>query len=906
MQYSPPSLAPDAAVRLPGLEDELRQVRAEAAAAQRQLAALTTHLREGLVLLDDEQRIVLLNDQVCAYFNLPWPARQWEGQPIATLIQSTRQQLADPAAYDDNIIHLRRRLAAGDVADTSYLQLLTGRVLERDIMQVRLGDGPGWLFTYRDVTDRYRAERQRDEQRHFYETVLDELPVEVVVLDQEFRYVYANPQAVPDPEQRAWLLSGHTVLEFCQRYGFPLELAEHRRRMFAKAQVSSEPVFWDDRTPQPGGDLVHQRQFKLLSGAGQPGQPYMLGSGLDVTARVRAEEQSQRSDAARREQQEFTEQVLDTLPNALFVRDETGQLTFSNFRMAELTTRLRDPAARAAPGHPWQPVGNDPVLTADQDAVTEDSLTLPSGETRWFHTVRRLLERPDGRRQVLGVSTDITDLKAAQLAAEQAAQARENFLANMSHEIRTPMNGVLGIASLLAKTDLTPEQQGYLRTIRSSGTHLLGLLNDVLDVAKIHSGKLELEQVPFELLDSVSQAVAPLAWQAEEKGLRFEFERLPRTAWVRSDSFRLNQVLLNLLSNAIKFTEHGSITLRTSLVAELPTLLLVRFEVQDTGIGIRPGALARVFESFTQAYADTSRRYGGTGLGLTISQALVGQLGGELTVESSYGQGSTFGFTLPLPLTEPLAPAPPPAESNHQLLRGTRILLAEDNETNRLVASLHLSHWGVQVDEAEDGLVAWNRLDTTTYDAVLMDIQMPGLSGVEVTRRLRQHPDPHRAATPVLALTANAFASDNEKYLAAGLNDYLAKPFDEETLYAKLVALLHPAAPPPHPYDLTHLRHEAKGQPEFVARMLQAFRNGAPPVLAELQAAATARQWPRVAELAHHLKPNVQQLAIAAAIGPVFILETPPFPSEDDARHQVAAAQFSEAVEAALLALALE
>ncbi|RZK61182.1 MAG: PAS domain-containing protein, partial [Hymenobacter sp.] len=342
-----PNLASDPAARLAWLEAELRQARAEAAAARRQLGALTTHLREGLVLLDAEQRIVLLNEQVCTYFGLPRPASQWEGQPIAVLFHLTRQQLADPTAYDDNITHLRNRLAAGDTADTSYLQLLTGRVLEREIMRVRLDDGPGWLFTYRDVTDRCRAERQRDEQRNFYETVLDELPVEVVVLDQDFRYVYANPQAVPDPEQRAWLLSGHTVLEFCQRYGFPLALAEHRRRMFAKAQVSPEPVFWDDRTPQPGGDLVHQRQFKLLSGAGQPGRPYMLGSGLDVTARVRAEEQSQRSDAARREQQQFTEQVLDTLPNALFVRDETGQLTFSNFRMAELATRLRDPAAQA-------------------------------------------------------------------------------------------------------------------------------------------------------------------------------------------------------------------------------------------------------------------------------------------------------------------------------------------------------------------------------------------------------------------------------------------------------------------------------------------------------------------------------------------------------------------------------
>ncbi|MGI4832342.1 MAG: ATP-binding protein [Janthinobacterium lividum] len=936
----PAALAPTAAESTPAplndalaqLAHELQLARAEAAAARQQLSALANHLREGLLLFDAHQQVVLVNEQMCRLFGLPEPASRWMGGGLSQLVELVREHMADPPAYDASLASLLAQLQEINSALTQ-LHLRDGRIIERDILSVALESGPGWLFTYCDITERFTAEQNRDKQRQFYETVLDELPVEVAVLDEQFRYVYANHQAEPDPEKRAWLLDGHTVLEFCERYGYPLGLAEHRRRMFAEAEVSSQPVFWDDRTPRPDGDLVHQRQFKLLSGAGQPGRPYMLGAGLDVTARVRAEERSQHSEAAVREQQAFMEQVFDTTPSAIFVRDAAGRLLFSNFMMAELATQLARPGTVASAGHPWHAATDASVLATGQELSSEDTLALASGGLRWFHTVRRLLERPDGSRQVLGVSTDITDLKAAQLAAEGAAQARENFLANMSHEIRTPMNGVLGIAGLLAKTSLTPQQQDYVRTIRSSGSHLLNLLNDVLDVAKINSGKLELEHIPFDLLDSVGQAVAPLALQAEEKGLCFRYERpAPAAAWVLSDPFRLNQVLINLLSNAIKFTERGSVALHLSLVAELPALRIVRFEVHDTGIGIKPEALARIFDSFAQAYADTTRRFGGTGLGLTISQALVSQLGGELAVASDYGQGSTFSFTLPLPVAA--APAPGQARSTlaDGLLRGTRMLVAEDNDVNRLVASLHLHHWGVQVAEAVDGLAALRCLEQNTYDVVLMDIQMPGLNGLEVTRQLRRLPDPQRATTPVLALTANAFRSDNEKYLAAGLNDYLAKPFAEQDLYAKLVGLLRQPAPPspggellpapiaPGPpaaapasvpaaagrfYDLRYVWQEAKGQQAFVARMVQAFLGSAPPKLRELQAAAAAHDWPRVAEVAHFLKPNLQLLAVRAALGSVHALDELAEPV-DEALSETLVAQLVQAVEAAMRELAAD
>ncbi len=896
--------------RLAELERELRQARAEAVLARQHLAALMGNLHEGMILVAANYQVVLINEQACHLFGLPQPASQWVGHALTELIAQARNCMADPAAYDAQVTQ-----TVTWSAGKNLLQLADGSLLERDIRAVRIGEEDGWLLSYHDLTAQHQAQAQRDAQRAFYETVLDEVPVEIVVLDEQRRYLYVNPQAVPDPTQRAWLL-GRTIDDYCQGYGFPLELAQQRNRMFELAEVSPEPVFWDDCTPTADGLVYHQRQFTLLSGAA-PGLPYMLGCGLDVTARVQAEERSQRSETAQQDHQEFMRLILNTGPNPVFVRDAAGGIVFGNqalYKFEELLAqtpddeRLREIKQCEAT---QRAAINEQVRTTRQEVHVEESLTLPTGEQRWYYSVKRPLLRPDGTVQVMGVSTDITALKAAKLAAEQAVQARENFLAIMSHEIRTPMNGVLGMTSLLAKTALNPQQQEFVRSIRSSGTHLLGVLNDVLDVSKIQAGKLALEQAVFHLHEAVQQAVAPLALEARDKGLAFAIEPFVSAdePWVLSDPFRLNQVLLNLLSNAIKFTSRGGVWLRSHLVVGTDAELHVRFEVQDSGVGIEAEALSRIFERFTQAHADTSRRYGGTGLGLSISRALVAQLGGELAVTSTLGQGSTFSFTLPLTRSSAPAPTPPRAADSGQL-SGCRVLLAEDNPMSRTVARLHLLQWGVLVDEAEDGPVARHLLQQHTYDLVLMDIQLPGMSGIEVTQHLRQHPDPVRAATPVLALTANAFRRENEQYLAAGLNDYLAKPFAEEQLYAKLVALLRrPASPAPTPlYSLSRLRQEARGNRAFVAGMVQSFLKHTPPNLERLRAAAAAQDWASVAELVHHIKPNLITLQVVGALAPVHTLEQPPtqLPAPDAPLRQLAVAQLLAAVEATLRELPAE
>jgi signal transduction histidine kinase/CheY-like chemotaxis protein/HPt (histidine-containing phosphotransfer) domain-containing protein len=469
-------------------------------------------------------------------------------------------------------------------------------------------------------------------------------------------------------------------------------------------------------------------------------------------------------------------------------------------------------------------------------------------------------------------------LRLAKEKAEAAVRARENFLANISHEIRTPLNGVLGMAGQLAKTQLDARQLEFVHTIRHSGQHLLRVINDVLDMAKITSGKLELESVPFNLCDSMAEALRPLAMQATEKGLAFSGTPLRATCaypWVLGDPYRLNQILINLVANAVKFTQPGGrVSVIGEQISETATTLTVCFRVQDTGIGIATDKQALIFEDFTQAYADTGRRFGGTGLGLSISRGLVEQLGGQLTLCSAEGEGSTFAFTLTLPKAP--AAAPPLVAPDHYdtgALQGRRILVVEDNEINRTVARLLLEGWGAQVDEAEDGHAGVARVnEEPPYDLILMDIQLPGLNGLDATAAIRAIPCSARANRPIVALTANAFRADSERYLAAGMDACLAKPFDEEEVYHTLVQLLTAVPTPAPAYDLSRLLALARGRDEFVWKIIHSFLRHIPESMAQVAPLVATQQWEALAKVVHHIKPSLELLLVPQVAEPLHIL----------------------------------
>jgi PAS domain S-box-containing protein len=514
------------------------------------------------------------------------------------------------------------------------------------------------------------------------------------------------------------------------------------------------------------------------------------------------------------------------------------------------------------------------------------------GKAVWISVVNTpVKEENELKGKHIEIISDITEKKKTEFQlirakeiAEQSAKVKEQFLANMSHEIRTPMNSIIGFTDLLIHTKLNSDQQDSVNAIRQAGENLTVIINDILDFSKIEAGKLNIEQTPFSFSEVIKTIKSFFTLKAQQKNIKLILNidhKIPEA--LIGDAVRLDQVLINLVSNALKFTSKGWVEVSAELKSIAEKRCIIQFKVEDTGIGIPKDKLDMVFQSFTQASSDTTRKYGGTGLGLTIVDQLVKLMGGTLHLKSNEGTGTLFSFTLEFEQgnkDDIIFSNKVNISAEENSLEGMKILLCEDNEMNqRLVEKIIRKQWNAELDIAPNGKVGFELFKKNTYAIILMDVQMPEMDGFETTRRIRKYRDKGKAQVPIMAMTADALVEERKKCFEAGMNEYLSKPFKQGELLSKILLLTGKNGEQNgerktevNVVNTESLKELTGGDDSFMVEMIEIYLRNTPVMLKEMKSSFKKHDIDKLKRTAHKIKSSFgmmgmnESLQIADAI----------------------------------------
>jgi len=894
-------------------------------------SSILSSLQQGIIVLSPDRVVLYTNPKFCALLHPELTPADMIGQSGKELVSRFKDVFMQPEEFMDRVhqIYAHPEPIHGEV-----VRMRDGRLLSRDYQPIFDGDQvQAHIWVYQEFSSRLGSE-ELDVQRvlnHFISSLYEKETEEEILWDLTRNciaqldfiecVVYMLDEESGVLKQRAaWgpkAPEGNVIenyLELPVGTGI-IGLVAQTGKAEIVGDVNQDPRYILDTFPR-GSEItvpIFSRGKVIgIIDSEHPNKYFFEDKHLSVLTTLAAvmgikitqirDRQTRQTEIER--QRLFYEQILNNIPADIAVFNKEHRYLFVNpqgIRNPELRAWIINKNDEEYCDYRERPYSifqerraafNQAIQTQVQ-TEWEESLINPSGETENYY--RRMFPVVNEQGQVdlvIGYGMNVTAIKQAQAVlqrakqeAEENAQAKEAFLARVSHELRTPMNGIIGLTDLLLRSELSERQSQYIQLLQQSARSLVAIVNEVLDIEKIGSGKMELHPVVFPLRERM-QALLDLCQEpANLRGLELKLHVEDGLSdCYRGDINRISQIIGNLLSNALKFTDRGSIELKVHCI-DNQTLC---FKIIDTGIGIDAESIDRIFEPFVQAASSGQSPRAGTGLGLTICKELANLMGGAIRVQSTLGTGSSFSLCLPLEAVLEADTVPQALNDNTESgnLIGKRVLLVEDVALNRFLVEAMTAEWGIELEMAENGAEGLKKVRQATYDLVLMDVQMPVMDGVQATRVIRQLSDSSIASIPIVALSANAFDSDRRSYLEAGMNDTLSKPFDSEQLRAVMLRVLsgetcaiQPSLSISTPtavglaIDLSYLNRVGNGNPGFVQTMLQSFAESVDESCTEMKEMLKNRDRKAIGEVAHKLKFALGVVGVTTLKDTVVFLE---------------------------------
>ncbi|THF52661.1 PAS domain S-box protein [Flavobacterium supellecticarium] len=855
------------------------------------LKTLLANLQSGIMVEDKNRNILFANQLFCDFFALGRTPDDLIGADCKAIVAERSHLFKDPVLFKKRFetVFKNKMMVTNEIMETA-----DGHFFERDHIPILVnGALMGHLWKYTDVTERENALSLIEESEARNRLIMNASLNAIITIDSKGKITFWNRQAEKMFGWSQLEVRGKNLAETIipERY-----VIRHNEGLKRYLETGEGPVL--NKRIELSGLNRAGNEFPIelsILPIEHNGKKFFCAFIQDISERKKAEN-------SLKAQEEKYRNIIANMNMGLIEVDRDENILYANQGFLSISGyELDEILGKYAPDLFMFEEHLELVKTKRKlrEKGISNLFQIPvknkKGEKRWW-AISGGPNYDDNGQWIgsIGIHLDITEQKRLEIAlkdqkikAQQASKSKEAFLAQMSHEIRTPLNAIVGFLRELGKQQLTSTQRDYINNSEIASKHLLAIINNVLDISKIEAGEMTLENTDFVLENTIGNVITVLSPKAQEKGLTVTKNVAPEVSKVlKGDELRLEQILFNLLGNAIKFTASGAISINCVLENEETGWQKIKISVQDTGIGMDAGYMKNIFKKFSQEdKAMTTKKYGGTGLGMFITKELVELMKGRIEIESEKGNGTTFHVYLKLEEGNPEKIQTAGRKMEPGSLKDVSVLLVEDNILNRMVAQNSLKYYNCQVEEAENGLKALEILKQRKFDIILMDIQMPEMNGIEATLAIRNE---LKLNTPIIALTANAFKTEIDRCYAAGMNDYVTKPFDEALLvgliakYTVQNRMIAPEVPELKLYDLDMLRELSGNSSDFVREVVHVFRTQVTELIDCGEKAMENGNFSELGKLIHKIRPSVESLKINSIAEDLKSLEQKTKESQED------------------------